>query len=149
VLPEADGTGSRSGSAGRDGPGTDGRGVVGVVGGTGAGRVGLGAVSCTEAAGAVWCGWLVARGEPVDWAGAAVPPAGACGVAVGWTLAVAPGEVPAGAVAADWAGRTAGVPGRIGCGAGVVGFAVAAGACGRVADVGFAGAGSGWGDFAV
>ncbi|WP_433725528.1 hypothetical protein ACQP2Y_06645 [Actinoplanes sp. CA-051413] len=46
VLPELDGTGSRSGSAGRDGPGTDGRGLVGVVGGTGVGTglVGVGAV---------------------------------------------------------------------------------------------------------
>ncbi|WP_344932270.1 hypothetical protein [Actinoplanes nipponensis] len=50
VVPEPAGTGSRSGSAGRDGPGTDGRGVVGLVGGTwvgsvGAGRVGVGAGS--------------------------------------------------------------------------------------------------------
>ena len=44
VLPELDGTGSRSGSAGRDGPGTDGRGVVGLAGGTGVGPVGAGLV---------------------------------------------------------------------------------------------------------
>jgi hypothetical protein len=54
VPPEPDGTGSRSGSAGRDGPGTDGRGVAGLAGGTGAGPaglVGVGAAVCRVAGG--------------------------------------------------------------------------------------------------
>jgi hypothetical protein len=101
TLPELDGTGSRSGSVGREGPGTDGRGVVGLgtgAGPVGAGLVGVGAVSCgaswdfpcgarlagpdtsPDPDGAVWCGWEGAvegvRVEPVGCAGAAVPPPG-------------------------------------------------------------------------
>jgi hypothetical protein len=66
VLPELDGTGSRSGSAGRDGPGTDGRGVVGLVGGTGVGPVGAGLVG----AGLVGVG-AVSLGPGCAWACAA------------------------------------------------------------------------------
>jgi hypothetical protein len=156
VVPEADGTGSRSGSAGRDGPGTDGRGVVGLVGGTGAGLVGVGAVLCAVfralfcaeaagafaggttpspgAAGAVWCGWgavagVAVRVEPVDCAGADVGPAGAAWrEAAGWTLAAEPGAASAEVAAAGWAGRAAGGPDRgdLSAEAAASGFAVAA-----------------------
>jgi hypothetical protein len=60
VLPELDGTGSRSGSAGRDGPGTDGRGVVGVVGGTGVGPVGAGLVGVGAVPPGPGCAWVCA-----------------------------------------------------------------------------------------
>ena len=96
--PELDGTGSRSGSAGRDGPGTDGRGGVGTVG-VGTGLVGavvcpFSAVALTSVCGCgcgCGCGCVVLVGAgvqagPVDWPG------------VGWAFA---GEDWPG-----WAGRS-------------------------------------------
>jgi hypothetical protein len=120
VLPEGDGAGSRSGSAGRDGPGTDGRGLVGFGGGVGTGLVGLGAVLCAGAGealagetaaspvpiGALWCG-CCGLPEPAGLVGLAglAGLAGTAGV-VGLAVRVEP---------VGWAGAGVAPPRRSGC----------------------------------